>query len=486
MKTLPEHAFRAYDIRGIVGTELDASFAFDLGRALGQEVRKRGGSRASLAFDCRESSEGLMRYLAHGLVHEGIEVISQGMGPTPLLYFSMVHHAARTSTVAPAAGSTDTPTSDAGHTPQYDLGVMVTGSHNPINYNGFKVVYAAGAAYGEEIQSLYRTMQDLRTSKAWKPAPAEVPTPPETCVRDAYVAAILASVRPAGRRLRLSVDAANGAAGPLAARVLRAMGHEVIGHGLEPDGSFPLHHPDPTAPASLAYMREAVRKDRADVGIGFDGDGDRMAAVDERGDAIMGDRLLACFAEEVLATQPGATIIGEVKCSRVLFDHIESLGGHAVMGAVGHSVMKAQIRTHNAALAGEVSGHFFFADRWFGFDDGIYAAARLVEWMNASDAPLSVRMGRLPESFSSPEIRVACADADKFKRMRAIAKTLGAMTQIVEVDGVRAEWPDGWGLVRASNTEPVFVLRAEAESINRLDEILALLHSLVSASVDDA
>lgn len=480
MNTFPDHAFRAYDIRGIVDEELDASFAFDLGRALGQEVRDRGGIRASLAFDCRESSEGLMRSLAQGLVHEGIEVISQGMGPTPLLYFSMVEHSSALDPRPPSVHP------ENGVSAAYDLGVMITGSHNPSNYNGFKIVYAAGAAYGDEIQKLARSMRAIRATEGWAPVREEAPAPPETCVRDAYVDAILASVRPAKRRLRLSVDAANGAAGPLAARVLRAMGHEVIGHGLEPDGTFPLHHPDPTAPASLEYMRQAVLDDQSDACLGFDGDGDRLAVVDERGEAIMGDRLLACFAEEVLQNQSGATIIGEVKCSRVLFNHIEALGGLAVMGKVGHSVMKAQIREYNAALAGEVSGHFFFADRWFGFDDGIYAAARFAEWLGERDEPMSARMAHLPESFASPELRVACTEAEKFVRMRAIAETLGAMTDIIEVDGVRAEWPDGWGLVRASNTEPVFVLRAEAESINRRDEILALLHELVSLPIDDA
>lgn len=464
---LPDYAFRAYDIRGIVNAELNDDFAFLLGRALGREVRRRRGSRATLAYDCRASSLGLMEQLAFGLRHEGIDVVSQGMGPTPLLYFAMEHGRSKGART-------------------YDLGVMVTGSHNPPNYNGFKIVYADGAAYGEEILALRTAMQALLLEGGTRRLSEHLQPIDVTCLRDEYVAAVLGSVRPAKRRLRLSVDAANGAAGPLAERVLTAMGHTLIGHGLAPDGSFPLHHPDPTAPASLEYMRNAVLADGSDACLGFDGDGDRLAVVDELGAPIVGDRLLACFAEEVLREQPGATVIGEVKCSRVLFDHIESLGGKAVMGRVGHSVMKAQIRTHNALLAGEVSGHFFFADRWFGFDDGIYAAARFAEWLSEQSAPLSQVLARLPSTFASPELRVPCAEQEKLPRMAFIREQLRARTELQEIDGVRAEWSDGWGLVRASNTEPVFVLRAEAESTTRLDEILSLLQRLIAQPIDDA
>lgn len=460
MTPLPPHVFRAYDIRGVVGRELDASFAYRLGRALGEAVRRRGGSRATLAFDARHSSEALMRALAAGLESLQVRAISQGLGPTPLLYFAQLDG-------------------------DYDLGVVVTGSHNPPEYNGFKIVYRAGAAHGEEIAA-------LRDAMMAQPAPDDAPDaawrsfePEVECRRDAYVAAVLRSLRPAERKLRLSVDAGSGAAGPLAKRVLEAMGHEVIGHALEPDGDFPVHHPDPTAASSLAYMREAVRNDGSDACLGLDGDGDRLAVVDAQGEPLLGDRLLALFAEEVLRAHPGATILGEVKCSRVFFAHVRKHGGDARMGRVGHSVMKAQMRETGARLAGEVSGHFFFADRWFGFDDGIYAAARFAEWLSAGAAPLHVRAAELPSTFSTPEIRVACRDEEKLARVARARDILGREARLELVDGVRAEWPDGWGLVRASNTEPALVLRAEATSAARRDEILGILTQIVAATVDD-
>lgn len=460
MTPLPPHVFRAYDIRGVVGRELSEPFAYLLGRALGEEVRRRGGSRATLAYDARHSSEALMRAVAAGLDAVNVRAVSQGMGPTPLLYFAQ-------------------------RDGDYDLGVVVTGSHNPAAYNGFKIVYRAGAAHGEEISS-------LRTAMMSQPLPDEAADaawrrfqPKQECRRDAYVAAALRSLRPAERKLRLSVDAGSGAAGSLARRVLEAMGHEVIGHALTPDGDFPVHHPDPTAEASLAYMREAVLRDGSDACLGLDGDGDRLAVVDARGAPLLGDRLLALFAEDVLREHPGATILGEVKCSRVFFEHVRACGGQARMGRVGHSVMKAQMRETGAKLAGEVSGHFFFADRWFGFDDGIYAAARFAEWLSADAAPLHERAAMLPSTFSTPELRVACRDDEKFARVARARDILGREARLELVDGVRAEWPDGWGLVRASNTEPALVLRAEATSAARRDEILRVLMQIVAATVDD-
>lgn len=458
---IPPHVFRAYDIRGLAFEELSASFAYRLGRALAEETQRRGGERATFAYDIRHSSYELAMALAAGMSDGGLQVVSQGMGPTPLLYFAV-------------------------ETRAYDLGVMVTGSHNPPQDNGFKIVFREGAAFGEEILRLYERMRVLEALSVDASSASFVQEVEEECLRDAYVDAVIASVRPAPRPMRVSLDAGSGAAGPLAMRVLQRLGYEVVGHAIEPDGDFPIHHPDPTAEESLRYMAEAVQRDGSIAGLGLDGDGDRLSVVDERGEVLMGDRLLAFFAEDVLRGQPGATVLGEVKCSRVLFDHVRQHGGHAVMGRVGHSVMKAQMRTHRAVLAGEVTGHFFFADRWYGFDDGVYAAARFLEWLGEQNQKLSVLGRRLPQTFATPELRIECAEAEKFECIRLVRDQLAALTHIEEVDGVRAEWDDGWGLIRASNTEAVLVVRAEAHSLVRLEEIVSLLRTLILGATTDA
>lgn len=457
--SIPPHVFRAYDIRGKAYDELSPDFCQLAGRAIAEEVRRRGGQRVAVVRDCRTSSPVLASALIEGLRGAGVDVADQGMGPTPLLYFAVI---------------------DGG----FDAGVVVTGSHNPIGDNGLKLVYADGAAYGEAIQALRVAMEGYVSA----PEDAiDAPPPPRGAYtledrRDAYVAAVLKDLRPARRRLIVSVDGGSGAAGPLAMRVLQAMGHTVIGHAIAPDGTFPIHHPDPTTEASIAYMAERVREDGADLCVGFDGDGDRVGVVDDQGRAILGDRLSALLLPSILDEHPGRAVLGEVKCSNVLFETIDAHGGHAVMARVGHSVMKAQMQATNAVFAGEVSGHFFFADRWFGFDDGIYAAARVVEWLATTDRSLSSWDASLERRWSTPELRVPCPDAWKFEVVERVTNDLQIDATLVTIDGVRASWSDGWGLVRASNTQPVLVIRAEATSQARCDALLERLQTAIDAA----
>lgn len=492
----PAHVFRAYDIRGKAYDELSPAFCQALGGAIADEVKRRGGHQVAVVRDCRLSSPALADALIEGLLSRGVDVADQGMGPTPLLYFAVI------------AGG-------------FDAGVVVTGSHNPIADNGMKIVYAAGAAYGEEIQALRTAMcadaermaraaTDETTDGATDETPDEATyETPDGAIRaearssarnvgrgvrrsenrrDAYVAAVLRDIRPAVRRLVVSVDGGSGAAGPLAVRVLEAMGHTVVGHAITPDGRFPIHHPDPTTASSLAYMAACVVEDTSDLCVGLDGDGDRLGVVDDRGQVIMGDRLSALWMPEILRDHAGRTVLADVKCSQVLFDAIAANGGHAVMAQVGHSVMKAQMRATNAVFAGEVSGHFFFADRWFGFDDGIYAAARMVEWLSQVDGPLSAHDAALARPWSTPEVRVDCPDVLKFAVVTAVSAALANETACVTIDGVRAVWPDGWGLVRASNTQAVLVLRAEAKTEERchaiFDQMMNLVHKVRTRLAD--
>lgn len=429
---VPEHIFRAYDIRGIAARELGDAFVRDLGRAIGSEVRDRGGKRVAIGRDCRLSSPRIAEALSEGLLAAGIDVADQGMGPTPLLYFAV---------------------QDGG----FDGGVMITGSHNPPEYNGFKILFSDGAAYGEAISALARRIraQDFHSGAGARRVEDR---------RDAYVAAIVNRIETPTRRLRLSVDAGSGAAGPLARRVLEELGHEVIGHALEPDGNFPFHHPDPTTVETVELMAEHARRDRSDAVLGFDGDGDRIGVVDDLGRVIWGDRLVALLARPVLRDHPGATIVGEVKCSTVLFDEIARLGGVPDMARVGHSLMKARLKETGAQLAGEMSGHIFFVDRWFGFDDAIYAAARLTEVMCAHEGPLSSLADELPASFATPELRVDCPDELKFAVVDTLRSELEELGETVTIDGVRVRLERGWALVRASNTQPALVLRAESDA----------------------
>jgi phosphomannomutase/phosphoglucomutase len=340
--------------------------------------------------------------------------------------------------------------------------VMITGSHNPPEYNGFKVVSGASTIYGAEIQQLRRMIEAGDYSAgAGAMARADVATP--------YVQEISAQFR-WDRRLKVAADAGNGCAGPVMHRLLERLNCEPRELFFDMDGTFPNHHPDPTLPENLKDLIAAVTSEGAELGVAFDGDGDRIGAIDEKGRVLWGDQLLLIFGREILQRKPGATFIGEVKCSQVMYDELKRLGGNPIMYRTGHSLIKAKMKEVHAELAGEMSGHMFFADRYYGYDDALYAACRLMEIVARSGQPLSAQLEGVPVMLSTPEIRVDCPDEVKFDIVRRVAEHFRSRYDVVEIDGVRVLFPQGWGLVRASNTQPVLVLRFEARTQQRLDE----------------
>jgi phosphomannomutase / phosphoglucomutase len=441
--------FREYDIRGIAETELLSPDIADLGRAIGTMIRRKSGPRVNMGRDCRLSSPRLRDALLEGLVDAGCEVTDIGVVPTPLLYYSA-------------------------HLMEADGGVMITGSHNPAEFNGFKTMCGAGTIHGEEIQDVRRLVEarDFTTGHG---------SHGMVDVVESYVDEISAQFD-FSRRVKVVLDGGNGTAGPVAHRLFKKLNCEVTELFFEMDGRFPNHHPDPTVPANLKHLQDAVRAQRADLGIAFDGDADRIGAVDEAGHVIYGDLLLLIYGREILTRKPGATFIGEVKCSQVLYDELKRLGGNPIMYKTGHSLIKAKMKEEHAELAGEMSGHMFFADRYFGFDDALYAACRLIEIVAGSGQPLSAQLGGLPAMVSTPEIRVDCPDETKFQVVERLRERFRKTHSIIDVDGVRVLFGEGWGLVRASNTQPVLVLRFEAAS----EALLARYRAEVEAALEEA
>ena len=421
--------FREYDIRGVADTELLSADVVDLGRGLGTLLQRKSGRSITLGRDCRLSSTRLRDALLEGLVDSGCEVTDIGVAPTPLLYFSAVHLEA-------------------------DGAVMITGSHNPSEFNGFKTVCGSGTLHGETIQEVRRIIEarDFLRGHGSQDAMDVIP-------------AYLDQVAPQfefSRRVKVVLDAGNGTAGPVVHRLFERLNCEVTELFFPMDGRFPNHHPDPTVPANLKHLRDAVQAQGADLGIAFDGDSDRIGAVDEHGEVIYGDMLLLIFGREILTRKPGATFIGEVKCSQLLYDELKRLGGNPIMYKTGHSLIKAKMKEEHAELAGEMSGHMFFADRYFGYDDAIYAACRLIEIVARSGQPLSAQFAGLPKSVSTPEIRVDCPDEVKFQVVERVARSFKKTHKVIDIDGVRVLFEHGWGLLRASNTQPVLVMRFEA------------------------
>jgi phosphomannomutase/phosphoglucomutase len=426
--------FRAYDIRGIVGQTLDASVAELIGHAVGTLMFEKGLNDIVVGRDGRLSGPDLVAGLSQGLRKAGRNVIDIGMVPTPVVYFG-------------------------GFQLRTGCGIAVTGSHNPPDYNGFKIVVGGETLSGDAITDLYARIAEDRLHTAATPG-----TLSERDIGADYVARIAADVQ-INRRLKVVVDAGNGVAGVLGPKVLEAIGAEVTPLFCEIDGHFPNHHPDPSEPANLQDLVQMVQRLDADLGVAFDGDGDRLGVVTRNGDTIYPDRLLMLFASDVLERNPGAVIVYDVKCTGRLPGHILRHGGSPLMWKTGHSLIKAKMRETEAELAGEMSGHFFFAERWFGFDDGIYAAARLLEILAANPESPTEQLNALPNGVSTPEIKVDAPNADPHafvERFRAAAKFEGARNSTI--DGLRVDWPDGWGLVRASNTTPVLVLRFDADS----------------------
>lgn len=429
--------FREYDIRGIADEELKSPEAELIGQALGTYIIRHNGRRICLGCDCRLSGNRLHDAVLKGLVESGAKVLDLGTVPTPVLYYATTHF-------------------------QADGGVMITGSHNPAEYNGLKTVCGTTTLHGRAIQDVYRLIVDRDLDSGEGSVDKENAIEP-------YVREIAGQFT-FKRRIKIVVDAGNGTAGPVAHALLSQLNVDVVELFFDMDGNFPNHHPDPTVVQNLKQLKHVVKENKADLGIAFDGDGDRIGAVDEHGEVVYGDMLLLIFAREILARKPGSTFIGEVKCSQVTYDKIAELGGKPIMYKTGHSLIKAKMKQERAELAGEMSGHMFFADRYYGFDDALYAACRLIEIIANSDGPLSEQLKDVPKLVSTPELRTDCPDEAKFEVIARVADIMRREHQVVDVDGVRVPFENGWGLVRASNTQPVLVMRFEATSKELLND----------------
>jgi phosphomannomutase/phosphoglucomutase len=433
--------FREYDIRGTVGKELSEEFARLLGRAYATLAKENGQNRIGIGHDCRLSSPGYAQALAEGLADGGIDVVLTGMGPTPQLYYSVFAN-------------------DLGG------GIQVTGSHNPPDMNGFKILLGKQTLSGPQIQDLKVRCESVlgETPKGKRGTISNLE------VRPSYITSIIENSQShmGSRKLKVVVDAGNGVGGLVGPDVLRALGVEVIELFCDPDGRFPNHHPDPTELKNIKDLVAAVKSHKADFGIGWDGDADRIGVVDERGEPVFGDMLLLIYGRAILAEKPGATIIGDVKCSSQLFDDLNARGAHAIMWKTGHSLIKSKLKETNGDLAGEMSGHIFFKHRYYGFDDALYSSARLVEIMSHHTGPLSSLLSGLKPMLSTPEMRVDCPEAIKFK-IASAAQDAFKEFKVETIDGVRVTFDKGWGLVRASNTQPVLVMRFEAESAELLE-----------------
>ncbi len=442
--------FREYDIRGVVGEELTPALAEKIGRAYGSLAVRAGARAVAVGRDGRTSAMQMREALLKGLLGCGLDVVDIGICPTPLLYYALF--------TLPVGG-----------------GVMITASHNPPQYNGFKLCLGKDSMHGAAIQALQADIDRGRFESGPQGKVSEHPIIPDYM---AYIKKAFAGVK--ADKLHAVVDCGNGMGGLVGPDALRLLGCRVTGMYVDVDGRFPNHHPDPTVAANLQDLIKKVRDTKADVGIAYDGDADRIGAVDEHGDILWGDKLLVLYARDVLKDKPGATIISEVKASQVFYDDVVKRGGRSIMWKAGHSLIKAKMKEEKAALAGEMSGHMFFADRYFGYDDAVYASCRLIEILARAGRPLSTLLADLPPTVSTPEIRVDCPDDVKFQVVEEARKQLAREYQIIDIDGVRVLFPDGWGLIRASNTQPALVLRFEAASEGTLQRIREVVESQVA------
>ncbi|MYL82822.1 phosphomannomutase [Desulfovibrio aerotolerans] len=447
MKPILPGPFRAYDIRGLVDIDFDDAWVERLGQALGTFFLRRGQQQAVVGHDCRLSSPGYQARLTAGLAASGIDVVCLGMVPSPVFYYAVK-----------ALGR--------------KAGVVVTASHNPSEFNGFKIWSGETTIHTDDIRELY----DIMAAGDFLRGAGIVC---EHDIRPSYIEHV-AEQMVLPRAVTVVVDGGNGAGGLVCCDVLRQAGARVIPLYCEPDGRFPNHHPDPVIEKNVADLAARVVAEGADFGVGLDGDADRIGVVDASGRLLYGDQLLAIFARAVLKNHPGATVIGEVKCSHLLYKDIAAHGGQPIMAATGHSLIKSRMRETGAVLAGEMSGHMFFADRYYGFDDAIYASARLAEIVAASPTPLGEMLADWPGTVNTPEIRIDCPDAIKFAVVDRAKAHFATGYDVIDVDGVRLTFPDGWGLLRASNTQPALVVRFEAETEARLAAIRRLIEEPVA------
>ncbi len=439
--------FRKYDIRGVYGDDLTDEIAYLIGRAFAtyiKQVLNKKDIKLSVGRDVRLSSPSLKESLLNGLIDSGVDVVDIGVCPTPLQYFSLYRL-------------------------EVDGGIMITGSHNPPEYNGFKLSVGKQTIYGDAIQEIKRIIEDELISgrvEGGKKGREE-----EFDIISEYINFMVEGFQ-SFEGLRVVVDSGNGTAGLVAPEIMKRLGADVIELYSEPDGRFPNHHPDPVVLDYIKDLRETVRKEKAHLGIGFDGDADRIGVVDEKGEPVWGDRLMIIFSRDILKNHPGATIIGEVKCSQCMYDDIKRNNGTPIMWKTGHSLIKKKMKEEGALLAGEMSGHIFFADRYYGYDDAIYAALRLAEIVKNSGKPFGIKklLEDIPSVVSTPEIRFDCPDDKKFKIVEAMKEAFSDYPGST-IDGIRINFPDGWALIRASNTQPALVMRFEANTDKALKEI---------------
>src|SRR5262245_11640483 len=438
--------FREYDIRGLAERDFDEKFALLLGKVHGTIIGARGGTRVTVGRDCRATSDLYAEAIIAGLASAGLQVYDIGICPTPLLYFSLFHL-------------------------DVDGGIQVTASHNPAEYNGFKICLGKDTLYGQQIQEICAKMTrgDFHLRPGGRVERYEIVPH--------YHSRLLADVPKLARPLKVVIDAGSGVGGPVAPPIFRQLGCQIWEISCTPDANFPYHHPDPTVPENLSMLIEKVKTENADLGIAYDGDADRIGAIDEQGNILWGDELLVLFSRDVLKRNPGATIISEVKCSQRLYADTAKDGGKPHMWKAGHSLLKAKLKETQALLAGEMSGHMFFKERYFGYDDAIYASLRLLEILARSGQPLSALLADLPKSVSTPEIRVDCPDDRKFIIAERATQYFRQHYSVIDVDGARVQFPEGWGLIRASNTQPALVLRFEAQSEAKLKEYRTLIEN---------
>lgn len=442
--------FREYDIRGLVDKDLTPDVVETLGKGMGTYFRRQNRREVAIGRDCRLSSPAYSEALAKGLLSTGCSVVDLGIIPTPLLYFAIYYKS-------------------------FEAGVMITGSHNPPEYNGFKMMSGQETLYGETIQEIYKLLKNDQIIKDAEGTRRIYNVVPE------YQDYVLKNIS-LKKKLKVVVDAGNGTGGVVAVPIFKKMGCEIVELYCDMDGRFPNHHPDPTLPDAMRDLIKKVRTTKADLGVAYDGDADRIGVVDDEGHLIWGDQLMIFFARDILKTNPGATIISEVKATKLLYEEIARLGGKPIMWKTGHSLIKKKIKEEKALLAGEMSGHLFFADRFFGFDDAIYSSARLLELLSRSDIKLSQMLAGLPKTYSTPEIRIYASEEVKFTIVNEVRKELAQKYPVIDIDGVRAIFPKGWGLVRASNTQAVLVLRFEAET----EKDLAAIQAEVKGAVERA
>ncbi len=449
--------FREYDIRGIVGEQLTDETVATVGSAIGAFFAKNGARRIAIGYDARESSPGFCDLLTDAFTACGLDVVLIGMVPTPVLYHTV-------------------------YTKPVDGGVMITGSHNPPDHNGFKICLGKATLFGSQIQEI----KSIALSGPLVSVDPQTQGSVKTLdVLEDYISDIVSKISLGARRLKAVIDGGNGMGGVTAVPVYERLGIEMVKLFIEPDSTFPNHHPDPTVAKNLLDTINAVSETVADIGIAFDGDGDRIGIVDENGRIVWGDELMILLSRSVLAEKPGSTIIAEVKCSQNLFDDIARNGGVPIMWKAGHSIIKSKMKETGAALAGEMSGHIFFADRFYGFDDATYAGARILEILSRSDKKLSELLSDIPPTFSTPELRTDCSDETKFTVVEKIAEHFAKTNEVITIDGVRILFEHGWGLVRPSNTQAILVLRFEADTAERLDEIRTIVEMKVAEAIAD-